>query len=81
MSDILKMQPENNNSKFLAEDFGDSDDEKDSGSDEETADKNGLPKERVKKIKNLPIEKLCIVYRFLMQVTEGLSHDQIKNVH
>ena len=29
----------------------------------------------------MPIEKLSMVYRFLLQVTEGLSHDQIKSVH
>ena len=60
---------------FLFEDFGDSDEEAESDESEERKPKQltGMPKEKPKKIKSQPIEKLSMIYRFLLQVTEGLS--------
>ena len=65
---------------FLLEDFGESDDDKES--DQSDADEEGnLPKEKARKIKPQSIDKLSQIYRFLLNVTAGLSPDQVKNVH
>lgn len=76
---------------FLSEDFGEDteDDNNSQGAGCDIEDQQhqphspqlGLPRAKPKKIKNMPIEKLSLVYRFLLQVTEGLSSEQIKSVH
>ena len=55
----------------MNEDFGESDTDSRDSQDQTTKAKG----------KELPIEKLSTIYQFLLSVTDGLSHEQVKNVH
>lgn len=61
------MQPKNEQ-QFLSEDFGNSDEDRESGSEDESDKQKlmSLTKDKSKKIKDLPIEKLSLIYHFLM---------------
>ena len=61
------MQPKNEQ-QLLSEDFGNSDEDRESGSEDESDKQKlmSLTKDKSKKIKDLPIEKLSLIYHFLM---------------
>ena len=38
-------------------------------------------RQKAKKMKPVPVDKLAIIYRYLLTVTVGLSAEQVKSVH
>ena len=66
------------NNPIMFEDFEESQSDSD---DDEEEDVPQPGQQRKKKTRHMDVNRLSIAYKFLMNVSDGLSNDQVRSVH